>query len=109
MNNRIKEIIQMLKYEPNDPFLLYALALEYHKIEDDNKTEETFDQLLNNFPDYLPTYYQAAHFYWGKGLIKKAKSAFIKGISLAKQSDEIKTVQELLNSYQNFLMDIDKQ
>jgi tetratricopeptide (TPR) repeat protein len=108
MNNRITEIIQMLKEDPEDPFLMYALALEYHKIKNDLKTEETFDRLLNDFPGYLPTYYQAAHFYWGIGQTEKARSTFLKGISLAENADDLKTKEELRNSYQNFLIDLDE-
>jgi len=107
MNNRIQEIIQMRKEEPDDPFLLYALALEYHKIENSVRTEETFDQLLKNFPGYLPAYYQAASFYWEIQKFKKARSAFLKGIELAEKMADIKTKEELSNSFQNFLIDLD--
>lgn len=108
MNNRIEEIIQMLQDDPEDLFLLYVLALEYVKIGDDKKSEQSFDRLLTRFPDYLPTYYQAAHFFWEKGSIEKAKTAFCQGIEIAERTRDIKTEQELRNGYQNFLIDIDE-
>jgi tetratricopeptide (TPR) repeat protein len=108
MNNRLEEIIRMVKEDPNDPFLLYALALEYHKIENDKKTEEIYNQLLKKFPEYLPTYYQAAHFFWRKGQVEKARSVFLRGIELAKQIPDNKTLIELSNSYQNFLIEMEE-
>jgi tetratricopeptide (TPR) repeat protein len=107
MNNRIEEIIQMIQNDSSDPFLWYALALEYDKIGNKKEVEDSFDRLLTHFPDYLPTYYQAAHFFWEKGNIEKAKAAFLKGIELAEKAQDIKTAQELRNGYQNFLIDID--
>lgn len=106
MNNRIREIIEMRNQEPEDPFLWYLLGLEYVKQGDYIKAEETFDFLLRRFPDYLPSYYQAAHFYWEQGEFEKAKTTFVSGLHLAESLEEIKTLQELRNSYQNFQIDI---
>ena len=33
-NQRIQRLLEMLLEEPNDPFLLYALATEYLKLND---------------------------------------------------------------------------
>ncbi|MBR9998932.1 MAG: hypothetical protein KFF73_08175 [Cyclobacteriaceae bacterium] len=98
----------MLHADPDDPFLWYILALEYAKSGNTIRTDEVFDKLLNRFPEYLPTYYQAANFFRENGAIEKARSAFIEGIRLAEITGETKTEQELRNSYQNFLIDIDE-
>ncbi len=108
MNNRIREIIQMIQDDSRDPFLWYVLALEYNKLDDMEETYETFRKLLIQFPDYLPSYYQAAHFFWEIGFIEEAKSTFLKGIELSEKNQDAKTGQELKNAYQNFLIDVDE-
>jgi Tfp pilus assembly protein PilF len=108
MNNRIEEILQLQQQEPDDPFLWYALALEYVKNGEQAKAGEVFDTMLKRFPDYLPLYYQAAHFYWEEGSFDKAGYVFKIGINLAGTKGDTKTLQELTNSYQNFLLDTDE-
>jgi len=65
--NRIEQLEAFLKESPQDPFLHYALTMEYVKAGDDVETENRFKQMVENFPDYVGTYY---HF--GKFLEKKA-------------------------------------
>ena len=108
MNNRIEEILQMRDQDPDDPFLWYALALEYVKSGDPIVAEKAFDAVLERFPEYLPAYYQAAVYFWDQGSFEKARHAFVQGIRLAEVSDDLKTLQELRNSYQNFLIDLDE-
>jgi tetratricopeptide (TPR) repeat protein len=108
MNNRIEELLQMRDQDPDDPFLWYVLALEYVKSGDPIVAEKAFDAVLERFPDYLPAYYQAAVFFWDQGSFEKARYAFGQGIILAEASGDMKTLQELRNSYQNFQIDLDE-
>lgn len=48
----------MLKNEPNDSFLNYALALEYGKLENVKKAIELIEALLVRDEEYLGAYYQ---------------------------------------------------
>jgi hypothetical protein len=50
---------------------------------------------LNDFPDYLPTYYQAALILLEIGQTKKAKIVLENGIKLAEKARELKTKNEL--------------
>jgi len=108
MNDRIYELKNLLQNDPEDTFLHYALGLEYVKIGRIELALERFEILLNKFPDYLPVYYQVAHLYLEKGDNEQAESTFKKGIALASRLEEIKTYQELLNAYNNFLFDVDE-
>ena len=51
--NRIERILEFLKVQPNDNFLRHALALEYLKINEDEKAKELFLAILNESPDYI--------------------------------------------------------
>lgn len=55
-SERIKLLEQYVEDDPNDPFNLYALALEYQK-QNPAKAGKLFELLLAKHPDYLPTYY----------------------------------------------------
>jgi len=98
---RIAMLEKYIEDDPKDPFPLYALALEYIEREVE-KSILLFDQTLQKFPLYLPTYYHAAALFAELGEIEKAQSLYEKGIALAKEQNEIKTLNELRSAFQNF-------
>jgi Tfp pilus assembly protein PilF len=104
--SRISQLKKFIEESPEDPFVKYALALEYVKIEND-EAGSLFDELLADHSDYLPAYYHAAEYYAEKDEIEKARTAYEKGIELSKQQKDIKAQAELQNAYQNFLFEID--
>ncbi|NVK50988.1 MAG: tetratricopeptide repeat protein [Cyclobacteriaceae bacterium] len=104
--DRLKLLEQFAAEEPKDPFNWYALALEIQEIQPE-KALIYFQKLLSDFPDYLPTYYPAAHFFAALDKLNEAKVTFEKGISLSQKLSEIKTLRELQNAYQNFLFEND--
>ncbi len=101
---RIGKLENLLKIDPEDTFTKYALALEYQK---QNKTLALglFEELLEESPDYIPTYYQAAHLYIDLGEAQKAEQTFKTGIE--KSKSDLKTNAELRNAYQNFLLELE--
>ena len=81
--NRIEQLEEFLRENPHDPFLHYALTMEYVKAQDSAKTEAGFINLITNFPDYVGSYY-----HYGKFLEKQAKNTqaeeiYRKGIAVA--------------------------
>lgn len=86
--------------------MLYAIATEY-RTGNPEKSKEYFEQLLNDHPGYLATYYQAAHLFWEMGLISEAEEVFKKGIELARAQKETKTLAELQNAFMNFQIEED--
>jgi predicted Zn-dependent protease len=102
MNPRITQLQTWLQNEPNDAFLLYALATEYKNI--DTKTAiQHFENLLLLHPTYLATYYHLAQLYAETEQSNKAEKTFLDGIALAKEQKEQKTLAELQSAYNNFL------
>ncbi len=90
----LKKLSDFYEEEPNDPFNAYALALEYEKF-DRSQAREWYDLLLSGFPEYLPTYYQAAQFFIAEDNNEKAEHLFKKGIELAGKLKNNKIQQEL--------------
>jgi tetratricopeptide (TPR) repeat protein len=104
--SRIDILKSFAEEEPENPFNWYALALEYENFAPE-LAESYYHILLTQHNGYLPTYYKAAAFYAGIGQIERADEIYKNGIALAKEKQELKTLQELQNAYQNFLFELD--
>lgn len=101
---RLEQLLQFLKDEPDDPFLLYAIATEYAKT-DLSKAVFYYEKLLTGHPDYVATYYHAAKLYADLGEREKAEQTFITGIEKAKAQQESLALRELQNAYNEFLFE----
>ncbi len=98
--DRIKMLEQFLKDDPTDPFNLYALALEF-KNQDSKKTQQLFDQLLAQHPNYLPTYYMAGNFFADQSDPEKGLAVLRKGFSLALEQKDKSAARELKSAIEN--------
>ncbi len=85
----------MLKTEPNDSFLNYALALEYAKADDVNTAIELIENLLRRDEKYLGAYYQLGKYYEQVQNNEKAIETYQKGAGIAKLIKNNKALGEL--------------
>lgn len=106
-NERIQQLIRFIETEPDEPFNVYALAMEFLSSQPE-QARVYFDQLLTNHPDYLPTYYHAAALYADLDERDKAAEVYTKGIALAQAQRNLKTLQELQRAQQSFEDDEDE-
>ena len=58
--SRLDELLKILNEDPNDPFTLYAIATEYLNI-DLIEARKHYEYLLQNHPNYIPTYYHISY------------------------------------------------
>ncbi len=93
--NRLQQIENMLKDEPNDSFLTYALALEYAKANELYKAIEIIEKLLNKDENYLGAYYQLGKLYEETLQTDHAIGAYKRGILIARQQNNKKAISEL--------------
>lgn len=98
--DRIKMLEQFLKDDPTDPFNLYALALEFKNL-DSKKTLELFDQLLEQHPNYLPTYYIAGNFFADQSDPVKGLAVLRKGFALALEQKDKNAARELKSAIES--------
>ncbi|WP_254560452.1 tetratricopeptide repeat protein [Dyadobacter diqingensis] len=105
-NSLLQNLIAFYEEDPNDPFNIYALALEYQKT-DAGQAELYFNKLLEGHPDYLATYYSAGAFFAALEKNEKAESIYQKGIDLALDKQNTKTHQELVRAYRSFLDELE--
>jgi len=94
-SSRLLQIVNMLKDEPHDSFLTYALALEYVKMNQLNKAIEIIETLLSRDENYLGAYYQLGKLYEETAQTDKAIAAYTKGIMIAGKQNNKKTLSEL--------------
>lgn len=106
-NERIQQLIRFAETEPDEPFNVYALAMEFLSSQPE-QARVYFDQLLTSHPDYLPTYYHAAALYADLDERDKAAEVYTKGIALAQAQRNPKTLQELQRTQQAFEDDEDE-
>lgn len=101
-NERLQQLLNYLTDDPGDPFLIYAVAMEY-KPTDPDQAMEYLRKLLNDHPDYIPTYYHAAEILVEKqGREDDIKAVFEKGITVAREAGDHKALQELKTAYTNW-------
>jgi tetratricopeptide (TPR) repeat protein len=107
MKSRIEQLQEFLKEDSNDSFLIYALALEYVRVEENNAARDCFLKLIKDDENYLASYYQLGKLYESLNDLENAAAIYKKGIKIAQKSENKKTLLELQEAY-NMLMEIDE-
>ena len=93
--NRIETLKGLLKDNPNDSFLRYALALEYIKLGQNDEAVQAFEAVRNTDPEYLATYYQLGQLYQKLGQKHDAEKTLRTGITVATRAGDEHTRSEL--------------
>jgi hypothetical protein len=96
-NARLQELFNFLKEDPDDPFIIYAIAMEYGKV-NVGKGMEYYDKLLKDHANYLPTYYHAAKLHEVKGNNLRASALYKKGMEISLAQKDTKAYRELMNA-----------
>lgn len=94
-HNRLELIAEMLEKNPDDTFLNYAAALEHRKGNKLPKAIKIFKKIVEQDPDYLPTYYQLGKLLEETGKPVEALKVYKKGHELAVKVNDIKAMGEL--------------
>lgn len=95
MTERIELLRQMMKEDPKDPFLPYALGLEEMGLQNFADAAGTFAVLVEKHPLYLPTYYQLAKCLEEQDKIEEALVILKKGEALAIDQKDQKAIGEI--------------
>ena len=104
--NRLSQLLAFHQQDPHDPFILYALALEYENT-DLAQALAHYELLLTQHSDYTATYYQAARLYAETGNRSRATEIYEQGLEKLAHTPPSKEYRELQAAYQNFLYDQD--
>jgi tetratricopeptide (TPR) repeat protein len=105
--SRLQQLLKFVEEEPHDPFNIYAVALEYVKLDSD-KALVYFENLVAEHPDYVASYYTFGKLLQIKNQLEKAKQVFQKGIEKADANNDQKALRELKNALTEIEFDLDE-
>jgi Tfp pilus assembly protein PilF len=101
--SRMEQIKEMLKAQPDDSFLSYALAMEHIAAGEDNMAEEIFEKLIHRDPFYHATYYHLAKLHERKLESDKAEEVYRKGMKICLEKGERHALSELQSALNEML------
>ncbi|MNX54912.1 Tetratricopeptide repeat protein [compost metagenome] len=98
-STRLAKLLEFLSNDPNDPFVLYALATEYNTSNDTEKALEYYLKLITDHPDYVGTYYHLGKLYQKIGQAEQALDIYQKGMIAARNKRDMHAFSELQGAY----------
>jgi predicted Zn-dependent protease len=93
--DRISTFQSFISRSPGDPFPRYGLAMEYRTRGDLAQAWATFSELLDKFPDYVPTYLMAGQTLSGLDRKDEAAAIYRRGVEAATRKGDLHARGEL--------------
>lgn len=97
--SRLDKLLEFIKSEPNDEFLKYALATEYLRLNQVDKSLAYYEDLVNNHPQYSGTYYHLGKLYEALDRKDDAIKIYEKGMEITKAKRDNHAFSELQTVY----------
>ena len=98
-STRLTKLLAFLTAEPNDPFILYALATEYNSLNDSEQAFYYYHKLLDEHPSYVGTYYHVGKLYEKARQTEKAVELYQLGMKNARAKGDMHAFSELQRAY----------
>jgi len=98
-NTRLTKLLEFLESDPNDPFVLYALATEYNTSDDTQKAFDYYFKLVSEHPGYVGTYYHLGKLLEKNNDTEQALSIYQKGMAAARTKRDMHAFSELQGAY----------
>lgn len=95
MNPRLAHLEKLVQGGTQDPFVLYALAMEYQRETRTQESLDLFDRVLQEHPTYLPSYLMAGNALAKSGNSEKARAVYEAGIVQAQNAGDAHTQGEI--------------
>ncbi len=93
---RIEKIQAMLLEDPRDPFLRYTLAMEFRKLDENEKSLELLTELANHQePPYVAAFFMAAQQLVELDRTEEARTFLRDGIDEARRQDNHHAAAEM--------------
>lgn len=100
-STRLTKLLTFLTNEPQDPFILYALATEYNSLKDTEQAFFYYLKLVAEHPAYVGTYYHLAKLYLDQGQQDQAIETYQTGMKIAMEKGDRHAFSELQRAYQS--------
>lgn len=100
-STRLEKLLAFFATQPDDPFILYALATEYNSLNDTEQAFYYYLKLVEEHPLYTGTYYHLGKLYEKINLPEKAIAIYQLGMQRAGQKGERHALAELQGAYRS--------
>jgi lipopolysaccharide biosynthesis regulator YciM len=94
-NTRLQKLRDMIRQQPDDIFLKYALAMEFLGMQETDQAIGLFNDVLQADPDHVAAYYQLGKIFEARGEDNAAISCFEKGLEAAKMKNDQRAIREM--------------
>ena len=98
-HQRLVKLFEFLESDPNDSFILYAIATEYNVQGDLENALKYYLQLTEKHPDYVGTYYHLGKLYEKLGQQEEGMKIYQTGMQAARQKRDMHALSELQGAY----------
>ncbi|MEO9257128.1 MAG: hypothetical protein ABI207_02030 [Crocinitomicaceae bacterium] len=92
---RLNELRQLEKEDPNDPFILYAIGLELYKSDSFEAAEKQLLKIASIHTDYCPVFFKLGQWYSESDQVENALNYFNKALVIAEKENDKKAVNEI--------------
>lgn len=92
---RLEQIRALLRDDPDDPFLMYGLAMEHLSLEQPEAAAKSFGDLMQSKPHYVPTYLMLGQTLQRLGRESDAADVLRKGAIVAKAAGNDHALSEI--------------
>ena len=99
-STRLTKLLTFLADQPDDPFILYALATEYNALNDTKKAFFYYLKLVEEHPLYIGTYYHLGKLYEKVQQVEQAIAIYQTGMQRAQEKGDRHALSELQGAYQ---------
>ena len=106
--SRLNQLFTFLESQPNEPFIIFAIAKEYEGNNDNFKALEYYTLLEETTPQYVGLYYHLGKLYERLGEPDQALTTYKKGMIVAKQEKDMHAYNELAGAKMNLSDDDDE-
>lgn len=97
--DRLQKLLEFLKNEPDDEFLLYALATEYVRLNQTDTALSYYERLVRDHPSYVGTYYHLGKLYEALNRKQDAITTYENGMKIARAARDNHALSELQGVY----------
>lgn len=95
MSSRLEQLELLASKDPCDPFIQYAIALEYVSSNRLEQAAEILERLMAASPDYTAGYHQAGRVYEQLDRDDEARRCYEQGIVVAQRQGDAKDLDEM--------------
>lgn len=99
--NRLEKLLEFIKNEPEDPFLHYALATEYLRLNDSATALQYYEGLVKDHAGYVGTYYHLGKLYEALNRLPDAIETYQSGMKVAAAKRDNHAFAELKAAWQD--------